>query len=394
MISFKKNRRDFLKSLFLSMGSVLSFSTIMSVVIEILFGKKALAQFHQSAFWKNRLTSSRMVLIPEVRWAFPRVDPAVAYYSDDDGNTWSQVILPVAMKWYDVVWTGSSFIAVHAGKEGANPTVNAVKSIEGITWTNFTMPAMHWWGAIHFAQGKLYIVAMFEYVPNVYSLADSIYSSIDDGVSWNLVNLPRAMRWGDIASNGSNVLVVPHGTDGSLAPTVFYALSTNGGTSYVEHQFPVAGNWRSSLWTGQRYVVLDNGMNSNGTRALSSATGVTGSWTIATLPIGNWRSMAFNGSVIVGFARGINSENQVINYCIRSTDHGLTWTSHTLPMGNTWGDVTWNGKVFCAAGFRDFIVVPGGSNHVVTSPDGITWTAKVINTPAQPLSFKAIASKI
>jgi hypothetical protein len=57
---------------------------------------------------------------------------------------------------------------------------------------------------------------------------------------------------------------------------------------------------------------------------------------------------------------------------------GTTWTQGTLPASATWGDVAWNGTVFCAI---------NGSNQSVTSTDGLTWSS----THAVPANY-ALAS--
>ena len=54
---------------------------------------------------------------------------------------------------------------------------------------------------------------------------------------------------------------------------------------------------------------------------------------------------------------------------IMTSPDGITWTARTAPENNGWADVAYGNGIFAA-------VSSDGTNRVMTSPDGITWTAR------------------
>lgn len=83
-------------------------------------------------------------------------------------------------------------------------------------------------------------------------------------------------------------------------------------------------------------------------------------------------AIAWNGSLycIVG------SPGAGTVYCATSPD-GLTWTPRVMPALGNWLAVAWNGTVFCAVGATNAIT---DGTVCATSPDGITWTGHTIIT--------------
>jgi hypothetical protein len=51
---------------------------------------------------------------------------------------------------------------------------------------------------------------------------------------------------------------------------------------------------------------------------------------------------------------------------------GITWTARSAAEANTWRALAWSSELglFCA------VADQSGTNRVMTSPDGITWTAR------------------
>jgi hypothetical protein len=66
------------------------------------------------------------------------------------------------------------------------------------------------------------------------------------------------------------------------------------------------------------------------------------------------------------------------------TPAGTEWTQQTVPVaGNDWLTVTYGGGLFVTVAAR------GSSNQVMTSPDGVTWTASSV-TGANDIYFRGI----
>lgn len=102
-------------------------------------------------------------------------------------------------------------------------------------------------------------------------------------------------------------------------------------------------------------------------------TGIT--WTSRT-SVGNstWKSVVYgNGKfVAVGSTGGTQ--------CVMTSPDGVTWTLQTAISGS-WSSVTFGNNTFVAVAY-------GGTNQVMTSPDGITWTSR---TPAASNTWGAVA---
>ena len=76
----------------------------------------------------------------------------------------------------------------------------------------------------------------------------------------------------------------------------------------------------------------------------------------------NWEGIEFGNGVWVAV-----SANGSPRQAMRSTD-GINWTEVDIPLPNRqWQSLAFGNGVFCAVAFT-------GTNTVITSPDGITWT--------------------
>ena len=96
------------------------------------------------------------------------------------------------------------------------------------------------------------------------------------------------------------------------------------------------------------------------------AGGVT--WTARAAAEANaWNDVTYGNGLFVAVAR--DGTNRVM-----TSPDGTTWTTRATPFGNTfeanwWMDVTYGNGLFVA-------VAESGTNRVMTSPDGVTWTAR------------------
>jgi hypothetical protein len=65
---------------------------------------------------------------------------------------------------------------------------------------------------------------------------------------------------------------------------------------------------------------------------------------------------------------------------LTSDDHGVTWTERASTRNTALNAVTWSGSLFVAVGS----LFGSTNSYCVTSPDGITWTERVIQYPGSP----------
>ncbi|MFV0552903.1 MAG: beta strand repeat-containing protein, partial [Anaerorhabdus sp.] len=75
-----------------------------------------------------------------------------------------------------------------------------------------------------------------------------------------------------------------------------------------------------------------------------------------------WYSVTYANGLFV--AVSYDGTNQVM-----TSPDGINWTARTAAAASTWRSITYGNGLFVA-------VATGGTNRVMTSPDGITWTAR------------------
>lgn len=133
---------------------------------------------------------------------------------------------------------------------------------------------------------------------------------------------------------------------------------------------PDTASWQGICWAPELSLFCAVG------RAGAIMTSSTGtSWTAATGPSGaanDWMSVCWSSDLYLFCAVG---ETGTGNRVMTSPD-GVTWTARTSAEDNAWSSVCWAPDLglFCAVAYS-------GTNRVMTSPDGIVWTAR--SAPAQ-----------
>ena len=109
-------------------------------------------------------------------------------YSDDDGLTWNIImpsLLQVGEYWSSIIYANDMFIMISQGETGAY-------SLDGITWTAFTLPYNQDWSNITYGQEKFIAISS----DNTDQAAQSI-----DGIAWTSYILPSVDNWISIVSN-------------------------------------------------------------------------------------------------------------------------------------------------------------------------------------------------
>jgi uncharacterized repeat protein (TIGR02543 family) len=146
-------------------------------------------------------------------------------------------------------------------------------------------------------------------------------------------------------------------------------------TNYEEGQpMTVQGNTGNLSWSDNRFTGWNTASDGSGTSYAAGASfampaaNVTlyARWTpfafaaAAAAEANGWRSVTYGNGLFVAVAD--NGTNQVM-----TSPDGITWTARVAAEANTWFAVTYGNGLFVA--------VASGSDGVMTSPDGITWTA-------------------
>jgi hypothetical protein len=117
------------------------------------------------------------------------------------------------------------------------------------------------------------------------------------------------------------------------------------------------------------------------------------SWTTVNLPTfangsgSSWSGLAYSPKLGMFVAIASGGDNN-FNNVARSTDNGHSWTGTAVPNTNSW---TMNG--ICWAGVLGLFVIvtsagPTTSTRILTSPDGINWTARLL--PATGVALNSV----
>jgi hypothetical protein len=155
-----------------------------------------------------------------------------------NGVTWTNTTLPTTAQWQSVTYGYDRFVAVAAA------TNQGAYSLDGTTWTAFTLPASTSWNVVRYGEGIFYAVAA----------GTSTGATSQDGIIWTARTLPAAVAYTDIAygnptSPGSFILLA---TGTNLVGQV-----TAGATAFAR-PIVVSGSIRS-------YRIIDPGSNYSST---------------------------------------------------------------------------------------------------------------------------------
>ena len=235
-----------------------------------------------------------------------------------------------------------AFIAVAGG------TNQAGYSVDGITWSNVTLPSSQEWIAI--AYGKVSNVSRYVAV----SRQSQIAAWSIDGVSWTSSSIGEGGDWNGIAYGNGRFVVISESDSSSTSR----AVTTDGAVTWSVGSVST-GAVAIAYGLGRFVIVEGNFSNS----VASSTDGIT--WTTATLPANvdstenNWRDIAFGNGRFVAIA----DNNAQTAYSL----NGTTWTSGQLPVNADWRKVSYGNGVFLAV---------ADGETAASSNDGVVWTSR------------------
>ena len=136
---------------------------------------------------------------------------------------------------------------------------------------------------------------------------------------------------------------------------------------FVATGYPADQQWEAVTYGNGKFVAVAS--SGSGNRVMTSTNGTY--WTSrASASDSNWQGITYAGNQFV--AVGSNA--------VMTSPDGITWTSRTAPTGE-WQAITNCGGLYVAT-------ATWGSNYVMTSTNGSDWT---VITPAHPWSHDAVA---
>jgi hypothetical protein len=187
---------------------------------------------------------------------------------------------------------------------------------------------------------------------------------------------PKAVATGLTLSNPAVVLSF---TLGVMRDAL--SLTRTGGTARLSYN----GTEPAGLAVGQYIKVRGaSPANYNGTVALTAKSAPTalatalGTWVARSAVASGWRAIEWSPSLGLFAAVAFASADRVM-----TSPDGITWTARTAAEANGWRGIAWSPSLGLFAA-----VSTDGVNRVMTSPDGITWTARAA---AEANSWRGIA---
>ena len=273
---------------------------------------------------------------------------------------WISRTSPADYKWYGIVYGNGLFVAVAA--DGSNYSV--MTSPDGITWTLCTTPIPGiTWRSITYGNGYFVVIA-------------------DGGSGVRSMNSPDGITWTARQTvNDTNAwLTVTYGTPGGTPTFVAVAYngtnrimySTNNGNSWTGITTYDSIEWFGVTFGNGRFVVTPT---QNGRYAMYSTNGTT--WTQSnTVHSLRWGSITYGNGLFVAVSDGpfynvttIGTGGQQLNSHVMTSPDGITWTNR-YSSDTGWSGITYGAGLFVAVAYSST------GNRVMTSSDGINWTQR------------------
>ena len=212
--------------------------------------------------------------------------------------------------------------------------------------------------------GKGYIQNLIDQNPLTLALLKSFYLNWDARTSDGPVNMTDC-AWGE-ASNGTRLFVIVSADESDDV-----AVSRDGGLNWTTEDVSVGGKrWRGIAFGADLFVAVGDGATANSFSCIMTSPGLGApiTWTQRTSPSKrHWRGITFGESIFVAVGYSIASDTDTV----MTSPDGITWTARTAIAGD-WEDVAYGGGTFVA-------VRSSGATRVMTSLDGITWTARTVS---------------
>ncbi|MCX6856937.1 MAG: hypothetical protein NTV80_18760 [Verrucomicrobia bacterium] len=267
------------------------------------------------------------------------------------GFPWTQKPSAVGAYLYDILWTGSSYIA-----RGDN---SIFTSTNGDTW----VPRSTLANSFERMTAAVWSGSQFVAVANVSDFNPGVFTSTNGSV-WSRQKLPRV--------NGGLNGIAWSGTTFAAVGTQGLILTSTNGTTWTPRPLPgITLNISEVIWAGNQFVAVGgNRTYSQGALSslvLTSPDGVK--WTQQTvnsiLPL---QDIAWNGSLFVA----VGQDELVI-----TSPNAINWTKQTTNILNSYSlnSVAWSGTNW---------VVVGEGNTIIRSADAVTWETS--NAPSNSTS--------
>jgi len=188
-----------------------------------------------------------------------------------------------------------------------------------------------------------------------------------DGLNWTIHEdaAPEERHWGNLAYGGGRYIALSWGPTGYM--------SSDDGVNWTGHTGP------DRLWWGAAY---GNGVfvavSHHTTEVAVSSDGMN--WDLHAFAGMDWSHWNHARSITFGNGQFVAVSSDATNRVVTSPD-GINWTARTAAEQNYWSDVTYANGLYVA-------VAEDGADRVMISQNGIDWTPMAA---AEPNEWRAVA---
>ena len=234
-----------------------------------------------------------------------------------DGINWTELTMPSTGDWYSITYGNDKFVAV-------GDSICAY-SIDGINWISSTIDS-YTWPSITYGDGKFVAVSMISHISQSPKIA---YST--DGINWAIYLAPFSRITLNSVTYGNGKFVATSNND-----TNQYCYSTDG-INWIASKLPDKEHFLLTYYAG-KFIILPK--TSSCSTVIYSTDGIN--WTEVAVPL-------------TGSFYGVTASNKQIvavksHKAMYSTD-GINWVVCTMPPGETafyedWSDIAYGDNKF------------------------------------------------
>jgi hypothetical protein len=243
-------------------------------------------------------------------------------YSSDGITFNTTVAMPQSTAWCNIIFEDGIFVALH---NATNNGYRAAWSYDGFIWNNTLLIS----STLYPVCGLVYLNGVFATFgsgnPNIVWHATT--ATIKAGGAWSSYNNSFGNLTPSCFSKNVNGIPFRKVVTGTTYNTFHYNPTNLATNSWLSTTLPAltAYNNGSLVWTGQKYVMLNNNSTNNILTACHSSGSNIASWSTFSIP---WSSnipirLSYIDGVFIAF--GINGTT-----CLTSFDNGYTWSTFTI----------------------------------------------------------------
>ncbi len=194
--------------------------------------------------------------------------------------------------------------------------------------------------------------------------AGSAVMTSTDGINWTLRTTPANNGWNSVCWSPELGLFAAVAWSG----TSQRVMTSPDGITWTLRNTPTSNNFWGICWSSDLKIFCAVSATGTNDRAMISSDGIN--WTSCTTTNKSWTSICWSPQLKLFCAVALPTSGN--DNLIMTSPNGITWTARVSPVNNSWESVCWAPELglFCA------VSGSGTNNQIMTSFDGINWTLR------------------